>query len=1414
MTTEQLLSELRTLDIQLSVEGDRLRCSAPRGRLSGDLEQRIAAHKPELIRALLSHDADGTKIPARPNKAYSPLSFAQERFWFLQSFDPGTSAYNLTASYRFVAPVDVAALQLAIHATIERHEILRTTFPEINGSPGQVVLDADTVKLTLHDFNEFDPEGKQTAISSVLQETSQQPFDLGAGPPLRLAWIRSSIAESLLVLTVHHILCDAWSVGIFFSEVQRLYSVFARGDASSLPPLRIQYSDYAAWERERLAVGALKTDLEYWKAKLAGAPRHIELPLDRERSTTAEYEGRLVQFQLDRKTSQALKDLGRREGATPFMVLVAALKVLLFRYTRQPDIVVGTPISTRTASELEKMIGCFINTQVLRTEIPVHGTAKDLVRKVRSTVLESLDRDRVPFEVLLSELKVERNLKRSPLFQVALILQNTPMASDYDMISGGTSLDMTMYVWEWQGVFAGSIEYNARLFDPETIGCLTGCFQTVIGGMTEAPDTPLEAIPLMLPSQQAAWFAAFSGPDIAIPEFCAHEWFERQAVKTPKATAVTCGRESLSYEELDIRSNRLAHQLRALGVRKETLVGLCLSRTADIVTVPLAVWKAGGAYVPLDPDLPRERLAFMLQDSAVAVLVTESELLGQIPESAARVICLDRDEAQLKRQNSDSPGVIVSGQNLAYVLYTSGSTGKPKGVEVTHRALVNFLASMQQEPGLSPSDRLLAVTTISFDIAGLELYLPLVTGAQVVIAPRAATPDGAALVRLLEDHAITVMQATPVTWRLLLEAGWHGKPGFKILCGGEALPRDLANRLISAGADAWNLYGPTETTIWSTIEHLAPGPEPVSIGRPIANTRVHLLDEDGRVVPPGVPGELCIAGEGLARGYRKREGLTAERFVDRGLSGRQERLYRTGDRARRLPGGKLGYLGRGDSQVKLRGYRIELGEIEAVLQQQPGISEAVAILREDSGESWLAAYVKTEDGMPADVRILREGLLRSLPEYMVPSAILQVAEFPLTPNRKVDRQQLRGAEYDPRRNGSGGVRSADDAAQDLSDSDFYQGPTTHVQAVMLQIWRDVLGLERVGVHDNFFELGGHSLSAVRLIAHLRAELGMELPLRCIFVDPTIKGLSRHIAYVPSAHGYVYTTEIPKWNCLVPAQPKGSRTPLFIIAGYQSADDTLLVLSQLIQHLGTDQPVFGFRPRWVHGGADYSSVEELAREFIAEMRTVQATGPYLLVGHCAGGIGALEMARLLLKEGEKVSLMMLVDTERPSAARTFFRELFANMARARHIRSVIAGIVQGRDGSRIQMVRNLIRHKLGTAAAEQPHETSKYFWTKIRYRRLLYSHNPGPYSGKITLVVNEEQNRADKNLGWAGYAGGGLMSHVVPGNHGALLSQHGKEVADVILKSIADLQQGESLQTPAMMTTGSEASLCEHEVEAR
>src|SRR2546425_621375 len=924
-------------------------------------------------------------IGPRPPGSAIPLSFGQQQLWLHAQLAPGMPVYNEAVTVHRKGPLDVPALERGFNEIIRRHEAWRTTFTVADGRPVQVVNPAPTMTLPVTDLRGLPEAEREREALRLATEDARQPFDLAQGPLLRARLVRLGDNEHRLFLALHHIIFDGVAISrVFLPELAALYEAFSSGQPSPLPEMTSQYADYAHWQREWLQGEALSEHIGYWKKRLAGDLPVLELPTDRPRPAVQSFRGAMEPLALSKSLTDALKALSEREGVTLYMTLLAAFKTLLYRYSGQEHILVGSVTAGRNHPELEKLIGFFLSTVVLRTDLSGNPTFRQLLGRVRDVTLEALSHDEVPFEHLV-KLPLLTNAERRQLS-------------------------------EW------------------------------------------------------------NDPGRAYPPSCVHELFEAQVERTPDAVAVVFEDQQLTFRELNRRANQLAHHLRSLGVGPEALVGICVERSLETVEGLLGILKAGGAYVPLDPEFPKERLAFMVRDSGLSVLLTQAHLQAKFSEFHTQLVCLDSPRSTIAPQSSENCRSRVEPGNLAYVIYTSGSTGRPKGVEITHRSLVNFLASMQAEPGLTAKDTLLAVTTTSFDIAGLELYVPLIVGARVVVASRDTAGDGPRLREKLATSGATFMQATPITWRSLVDAGWEGSKDLKILCGGEALPRELANELVRRGRSVWNMYGPTETTIWSTVYQVGSADGPVFIGRPIANTEIYVLDNQLQPVPVGVAGELYIGGDGLARGYRSRPELTAEKFIPNSFSRKPgARLYKTGDRARYRPDGNVEFLGRLDDQVKIRGLRIELGEIEAVLGSHPGVRDTVVLAREDvPGQRRLVGYLVAARTSPPSLSELYSFLRDRLPEYMIPTLVALDA-LPLTPNGKVDRAAL----------------PAPDRVR-LESEESLVGPRNPVEEVVADIWTQVLGVERVSVYDNFFDLGGHSLLAMQVIARLEKKLGLRI----------------------------------------------------------------------------------------------------------------------------------------------------------------------------------------------------------------------------------------------------------------------------------------------------------------------------------
>jgi amino acid adenylation domain-containing protein len=1030
-------------------------------------------------------------------------SYGQQRLWFMDQFDPGSAIYNLPAALRFTGDLNVSALKQAINIVVQRQESLRTTFHVVDDQPVQVIVPTLALDLPVTDLRGMTPRERQARTRELMRAEAQTPFDLVRGPLIRTSLLSLSDKESMLLLTLHHIIADGWSMGVLVKEVQALYCACVLGEPSPLDELAIQYADYADWQREWLAGAALQQQVSYWERQLKDAPTLLALPTDRPRPARQLFQGAKASVTMPSTLASALHAVAAQYNATLFMVLSAAFNVLLARYSGNDDICVGTAVANRKRAELEPLIGFFVNTLVLRTQVDHTQSFATLLQQTRHTTLDAYAHQDVPFELLVEALKPERHLSHSPIFQVMLILQNTPKGSvglpglDVQHVTSdrtGAKFDLTLNFGERDGELIAAFEYSTALFDAATIERMAAHLHKLLVSIAANPTAPIASLDMIGASERQQMLGEWNNTERSYAALCPHQLIEEQARATPQRTALVCDGVQLSYAQLNARANQLAHYLRGQGVRPDSLVGVYLDRSADMLVAVLGVLKSGAAYVPLDPAYPDDRIAYMLGDARPAIVLTQATLADQLPVGEHASLCLDRDWPLLAACAETDLAPAAAGANLAYVIYTSGSTGKPKGVGVSHANLANFLHSMRETPGIAQHDVLLAVTSLSFDIAGLELYLPLCAGARLVLCDRASAADPHQLSALMVQQGVTTMQATPATWRMLLDHGWPelAQP-LKVLCGGEAVTPELARAVLRHTSELWNMYGPTETTIWSAARRIEAGAERVLLGGPIANTGLYNLDAAFNPVPIGVAGELHIAGAGLARGYLHRPDLTAEKFIPHPFSTEPgARLYRTGDLVRFLADGSIDFLGRIDNQVKLRGYRIELGEIEAVLAALPAIREAVVLARAVNGEPQLVAYLVADPHDAPDDAALRLALLASLPEFMVPSHFITMAQLPQTANGKINRRAL----PDP-----------DPAASRA----LYTAPRNDTETLLASLWQEVLKREQVGVDDNFFALGGHSLLATQLVSKVRSRLQREIPLRALFEAPTVALLAQRLA---------------------------------------------------------------------------------------------------------------------------------------------------------------------------------------------------------------------------------------------------------------------------------------------------------------
>ena len=1367
-----LIARLRALDVRISVDGGALRCSAPKGVLTPELQAELTRLKTEVIDVLKS-ESNPALPRGRPTRvargADVPLSFVQQRLWFLDQLEPNASTYTIALRRRLPGLLDLNALASALTELVRRHESLRTTFVTRDGEPRQQIAAPEPVVPEVVDLEDAPVADRDQMVEALVREQVQRPFSLARGPLFRPVIFRLKPDEHELLLSIHHIVADGWSVGIIAQELHVLYEAYAAGTPTRLPEPPIQYADFAIWQRQWLAGDVLEALRCYWRKQLAGLPAPLDLQVDYSRPRQPTTAGASHDFSLPVELADSLRQLGQVEGTTLFMTLLAAFKALLARYTGEEDIVVGTPVASRSHVELESIVGFFANTLVLRTDFAGDPTFRELLGRVREVSLGAYAHQDMPFEKLVEELRPDRKLGENPLFRVSFVSQSAVTGPGFNFMTVASPFDLTMFVRggnEWP--VSATIEYRRDLFKPETVTRLAGHYRALLDGVTADPDRRLSTMSLLDHAETRRLLVDWNATSADYPfDRSIPGLFEDQVAITPDAVAAVFEGMSLTYRDLNRNVNRLAHHLGRYGVGPNVLVGIYLDRSLEMLVAVLAVLKAGGAYVPLDPAYPADRLEFMIQDAELPLVVTRAALLRRISIGAGvRALCIDHEANAIDAEPEVDP-VAHAAADLAYVIYTSGSTGRPKGVQIAHRSLTNVVAAFRKTLGVRPSDVLVSVTTLSFDIAALELFLPLVTGARLVIASREATADPVKLRALVADEGATIVQATPTTWRMLVEAGWQGAEGMRILCGGEALSPEIAARLVVTGASVWNVYGPTETTIWSTMHRLDGSDAPIPIGRPIANTETYVLDRNGEPVPIGVPGELYIGGVGVAHGYLNRPQLTAEKFVHDRFSGRPgSRLYQTGDIARHRPDGTIEFLGRADQQVKVRGFRIELGEIESVLASHPAITQAVVAVREDHlGERTLAAYVRFDNSATVSSTELRAFLRERLPDHMIPSTCTTLEAFPLTPNGKVDRRRLPEPE-------------------DTRGPALPVPPRDEVERQLLRIWEEILAVEGVGVRESFFDLGGHSMLAVRMFARLEQSLQIRLPLATLFQAPTIEGL----ADVIRVGGH----SAPR-RSLVVIQPTGSQPPVFAVPG---VGGNVLCYHDLARLLAPDQPFYGLQSRGLDGSEKaLTRIEDIAASFLAEIRDVQPAGPYTLVGTCMGGVVAYEMAQQLHLAGEKVDLLVLLETWRPMAPSGRFPR---PGARARALvflvrRRLRLYLQELRNHSGRQQLKYLFRRVMmlvqmtirGDVFRGDRNEFDQQVVTNANlaaYQR----YKARVYSGRGVLFLAETRavpSHDDPRLAWRQLLQGGAEIHTVPGHDsGSMLDEPHVRVLARLLKA--------------------------------
>jgi aspartate racemase len=1307
------------------------------------------------------------------------LSFVQQGLWLINQLAPASPAYNIAAALELTGDLDVEALERSLCEIVRRHETLRTRFVVVDGTPLQLIADEFVVTMPLIDLSDLAEPRRGQETDRILESEAAKPFDLTELPLLRVWLLKLSEQQHILVLTIHHIISDSWSMGVLFSEIAKLYEAFSAGESSPLPALKIQYADYALWERRALEGEALERQLSYWRERLADAPPTLDLLLDRPRPKRESFLGARAELHLSPDLSSSLTQLSQREGVTLYMTLLAAFQVLLAKHSGQEDILVGSPVAKRNHPDIGGLIGCFLNTLVMRTDLSGDPTFKELLGQVREVALGAFENQDVPFEKIVSDLKPERSLSHSPIFQVMFVLENTParplktrgltLQSRY-LDTGATKFDLTLFALEVERRLQLRLDYNTDLFDSQTIKRMLDHLQTLLEAIVVDPGNRVSALSLLKDSEREALLRGLHASERDYPVDCSFvDLFQQQAARSSNATAVVFENQSLTYGELNTCANRLAHCLRRAKVSADVCVGLLIERSVEMLVALLGILKAGGAYVPLDPRQPRTRLLFQLEETKAPVLITQKKYLSEVDEFAGTTICLDRDQLPECEEN---PGWTIKPHDLAYVIFTSGTTGAPKGTLIQHSSLTNYLCWFNETVGHEVR-RMPVVTGLWFDMSLKQILAPLLRGDQVWLLPEHVVSDPAALLRACARFGQVGLNLVPSVWRIVLdeiESSGGADHLAYVIFGGEKLSADLVARSFAAlpHLKMWNLYGPTEATSNASGGRVFPQ-DAVTIGSGIANARIYILDTKLQPVPIGVPGELYIGGAGLARGYLNRPQLTDEKFVANPFStNRADRLYRTGDRARFLADGRIEYLGRVDNQVKIRGHRVEPAEVEAALNKHPLVNRSVVVAREDQpGEKRLVAYVVLSEEVETIISDLRRWVKQQLPDYMVPSSFVVLDELPLTKNGKLDHHAL----------------PAPDGKEFLANT--FVAPRDTLELLLTKTWEQVLDVQPIGVTDNFFDLGGNSFSAVRLFAQIANVCRKKLPLATLFQAPTVEQLANLI------NEEKWT---PAWSSLVPIQPGGSKPPLFCL---HLAPGHVLFYRDLALRLGLDQPVYGFQPKGLDGSQPYhTGIEEMARHYIKEMRAIQPEGPYYLCGSSSGGLIAFEMAQQLHAQGQKTGVLALFDTYAPgfrdqsSEARSLRNQTHRFIQRVNlHLGNLLllesdekmkyarekAGLLRQRVTSTVRKaIESRIKRIPPRQSQSNGHSEPTYNQKRIDAAiKALREYVPTVYPGHVTLFCASKQPAGYHNgrdLGWGKLAAGGVGIHEIPGYHGSIVME--------------------------------------------
>ncbi|SDI53412.1 non-ribosomal peptide synthetase [Winogradskyella thalassocola] len=1279
-------------------------------------------------------------------------------------------AYNESISLILTGGLNKSALENAIQSLVDRHEALRAVF----STDGKFMSIFKQLSLTVdyHDVSKSNDVEKDKFIKGYLSSEANYIFDLLKGPLLKVGLIKKSETEHHLILTGHHIVCDGWSLGIMLQELGSLYSSNVNNTAHNLPKPE-SFSAYADEQHKYLASNAHTINENYWLNQFQDAVPQLTLPTDFPRPQFRTFKSERLDLPMPMDLVDALKKTGVKAGSSFVTTLLSTFEIFLYTQTEQGNIVLGLPSADQAASDKTQMIGHCVNLLPLRSKIDSNISFSNYLKQRKFQLFDAYEHQKFSFGELLQKLSIARDPSRVPLVPVVFnidmgmdndvsfsgldyVLKSNPRAYEIFELFLNASGSEKELVLEWS--------YNSNLFKSETIQNMMTSFQDIIATVVDNPDIKIGDIVKVDDSQ----YNTLNSTKVDYPQSTLHQLISRQAQASPEKQALKYGESEISYHDLEKQVNQLAHRLKEEGINPGHVVAVALPRSIELVVSLLAIMQCGAAYLPLDPSYPQQRLDFMIEDSQAEVLISSNEFTLS-SESIPKILMLEDLFLGLSKYSLSPLNISIALDDMVYLLYTSGSTGKPKGVQVTHKNLVNFLYGMLKEPGIEEADRLLSITTISFDIAGLELFLPLLKGATLVVARDEVAKDPRLMLDVLKEERITMLQATPTTWQMLLDAGWQNRLPLKALCGGEALPLSLATKLFKRVDEVWNMYGPTETTIWSAVKQIMPDDELITIGHPIANTQLYILDENGALVVPGKIGELCIAGDGVAKGYWKRPDLTAEKFLKNTFNIDENAfIYRTGDLGKLLPTGEIQCLGRIDQQVKIRGHRIELGEIEEAINTIDGIESSVVIIDEDR----LKTFVITNNLKNA-TQVLEQNwkayLKERLPLYMVPQEMITLDKFPTTLNGKIDRKSL--------------ITSASINSQKAILT-FAQSNSEQLVAT---IWQESLGIDKIDVDSNFFELGGHSLIAVKVMTRLEKETGNRLPLAALLEQPTIKKLA---AYLDKK----YIT----WDSLVPLKTNGHKIPIFIVHG---ANHNVLVFKNLSEILGGKHPIYALQAKGLSGDIEpHDSVEAMAAHYISEIKTINPDGPYAIGGFSFGGIVAFEMAKQLKAEGKEVKNLALFDSyayphysySNPAVKRTIARlynmgQLFFMLF---NMFSSVKNFKRRVELLKISFSGLYLRLKYGR---EKQYQLQFNRTSKIdeMHAVAFLRYNLIPQDIQVDLFRSTEDiyfTHDYKNLGWKKIAKGGIRKHMIPGNHSEMFLPPAVDEVSELLESV--LSDGE------------------------